>query len=154
MRVQVTLFGEHGLALDDPFGAVVLQDLQHDLIVLLGVVSPMHVCAFPRGVRFEFLQIVRQMGKGMQLDLRRQFAQLLPFRHRLGGFVAFRPNKPQRLVMPAGPLAVGDKLGGVVGVIALGQCRHGSNSNNLKLCSRRRMSASGQATASCVSSRG
>ena len=136
VRVQVALFGEHGLALDDLLRAVILQDLQHDPVVLLSVASPMHVGPLPRGLFLKLLQVIRQASQGVQLDLRGHFAEPLPFRHGLSGFVAFGPHEPQRLVVPTGSFAVGDELRGVIGVIAFGHGRHVSNSNNFKPCGR------------------
>ena len=102
---------------------------QHDLVVLGGVAGPVDVGAQPRGVALELLQVVGQPGDRVQLDLRGQFAQLLPFGHGLRRLVAFGAHEPQRLIVPVRPFAVGDELRGVDRGDCPWSCRHESHSN-------------------------
>ncbi len=78
IRIQVALFGQHRLALDDSLHLVLLQNLEHDLVVLLGVCRPMHVNPTLRGLLLKLLQVFGQPRQRVRFDLCSQLAQLLP----------------------------------------------------------------------------
>ena len=56
-----------------------LQYVEHDVVKVVGVFSPMHNDATALQLRAELLQIVSQVRYGVLLYLAGMFAQLLPF---------------------------------------------------------------------------
>jgi len=68
IRIQATFLGEHGLALDDPFDAVLVEELRDDRVVLGGISRPMHLGTRPSRVGFELLPEFGQSRQGMSLD--------------------------------------------------------------------------------------
>ena len=78
-RVHGTLLGKHRLALHHLLYAVTLQYVEHDVIEVGCVLSPMHNDAAALQLRAELLQIVSQVCYGVLLYLAGMFAQLLPF---------------------------------------------------------------------------
>ena len=116
IRIQVAFLGEHRLALDHPLHAVLLQDLEHDAVMLFGIARPMHDGSQPRGSRLELLEVIGQPAEYIELDLRRGLAQLFPFRHGTRRFVPLGAHEPQGLIVPVRALLVGNEAGRFVGM--------------------------------------
>ena len=131
VRIQVAFFGEHRLALDELLHAVSLQDLQHDLVVLGGIAGPVHVGAQPRGVAPRIAPGSRPAGDSVcSLICEASSRSRSHSGTRLRRLVALGPHEPQRLVVPVRPLAVGDELRSLIGVIALGHVVMSHDSSN------------------------
>jgi hypothetical protein len=109
IRIEVALLGEHRLALDQPLDAALLQQPVHDAVVLAGVARPVHLRPQPDGVALELLEIVAEPRERMGLDLRRQPAQLFPFRDDGRSDVALLAHEPHRGVVPLEPRLVADE---------------------------------------------
>ena len=68
VRAEPALLGEHRLALDQRFGAVVLEDAVDDVVVLGGVLGPVHMDAIRLRIRLELLQVLIEMDERVLLD--------------------------------------------------------------------------------------
>ena len=111
------LVGEHRLGLDQRARIARAHDVEHDLVVLGGVLGPMHVRAVARRVALEFLQVVGEMGQRVLLDRRRQRAQLFPLGKVLALPVAFLAQVPQPLVVEVEMVLGLDELRRPFGVV-------------------------------------
>ena len=78
-RVHGTLLGKHRLAFHHLLYAMTLQYVEHDVVKVVGIFSPMHNDATALQLRAELLQIVSQVRYGVLFYLAGMFAQLLPF---------------------------------------------------------------------------
>ena len=78
-RVHGTFLSKHRLALNHLPHAMTLQNVEHDVVKVIGVLSPMHNDATALQLRAKLLQIVSQVGNGVLLYLAGVFAQFLPF---------------------------------------------------------------------------
>lgn len=120
-RVQMAFLGEHRLALDHPAGIVSLENVEHDLVVLVGVAGPMHHGAQTRGVGLELFEILGQPALGMGLDSRSSLAERFPFGQGESGAIALASGRPQGLVVPGGAGGVAQEGGGFGGVVHTGR---------------------------------
>jgi hypothetical protein len=116
-RIQVTLFGQHRLALRNAFHTVPLQDLEDQPIVRRSVGRPMDLCPDSRRTIGKLFEIISQMRDRVHLDRSGFFAQEFPFRQARCRSVTFGTNKPESLVMPARAGQILDKSSGLPGVI-------------------------------------
>ena len=89
----------------------------NDCVVLGGVPRPVNDGAEARGIAFELLQIIAEVGDCVLLDLCGPLPQFFPLGDRMGALVTLRPNEPERLVVPMGVRLVDDEGGGGGGVI-------------------------------------
>ena len=97
--VQVTLLGEHALALHHLFHLVAIQNVLHNAVVFIGILGPVHADAVFHGVGLKLLQIVGQMGGRVLLDLAGGLAQVFPFGQSLGHVVALLAHTEESLVV-------------------------------------------------------
>ena len=95
----MTFLGKHTLALYHLLHVVLREDFEHNLIVLVGILSPMDVNTIFDGVLFKLLQIVGKVRLSMFLYLTGSLAQVFPFGQSLSHAVAFLPHTKERLVV-------------------------------------------------------
>jgi hypothetical protein len=105
------------LSLDERFRAVVLEEAMDNIVVLSGVLGPVHMDGVRLGVRLELLKVLIEMDERVLLDGRGKRAQLLPFRNALRLPVALLPQVPQALVMHLLVFGRGDEARGGFGLI-------------------------------------
>ena len=82
--VHLALLRQHRLRLHHLLDMVLLQDVIHDVVELLGVLRPMHDTTVFLGIGGKLVQIVALDGTGL-------LAQLLPFLQTVCHIVTFRP---------------------------------------------------------------
>ena len=96
------------------------------MVVLGGVLGPVHMDAVRLGVRLELLQVFIEMDERVLLDGRGERAQLFPFGNAVRFPVALLPQVPQALVMHLLVFGRGDEarrgLGLINGAIAVDSC--------------------------------
>ena len=68
-----------------------------DLVVLGGVLGPVHMDAIRLGVRLELFQVFIEMDERVLLNLGRKRAQFLPFGNSCASLIALLPQVPQAL---------------------------------------------------------
>jgi hypothetical protein len=110
--IEAALLGEHALALDHPRDATGRQEIEDDPVVLGGVARKMHDRAVLRRVRLELDQVLRQPAHGVFLDASSQCSQRLPLGQIACAAIAATANFPQRLIVKARALDVGQELAG------------------------------------------
>ena len=108
--VEVTFLCQHRLTLDDSLDAVLAHYLHHDVVIFVGILCPMHDGTVGRSIALELLQVVRQMGYCMFLDVTCGIAQLLPLLEFIGQHVALGANAPESLVVASHLVGIGEKL--------------------------------------------
>ena len=96
---HAALLGEHRLALDQRLGIALAEKAQHDPVVLVAVLGPMHGDAIGRRRRLELLEIGIEVREGMLLDRRGETAQLLPLRQTVHLLVALLAHLPKPFVV-------------------------------------------------------
>ena len=114
--IEMALFGEHRLRLDELRDAVAREDLMNDGVVFGGIASPMDLNAVGGGIALKLLQVIGEAGESMRLNCGGGFAKGFPFGDAGGLPVAFGAHKPERLVMPMRAVFIGDKGSGFFGV--------------------------------------
>ncbi|OAV74065.1 hypothetical protein Barb7_02491 [Bacteroidales bacterium Barb7] len=98
--VQVALFGQHGFALHQLLRIVSGKDAVYNLIMLFGILRPMHDHTVSLRLLRKLFGILVQVRDSMQLYLARQFAELFPFGHCHRQPVSLLANEPQRFIVP------------------------------------------------------
>ena len=89
--VHLALLRQHRLRLHHLLDMVLLQDVIHDVVELLGVLRPMHDTTVFLGIGGKLVQILVEMGDRVALDGTGLLAQLLPFLQTVCHIVTFRP---------------------------------------------------------------
>ena len=107
VRIEFTLFGEHGFTLDQLLHAVIAEDALDDVTILLVVFGKVHVATVCCSVFFELLDELRQVRIAVELDVTGGVAQVFPFGDGVREEVAFVANHVKRLVVPNGILFIG-----------------------------------------------
>ena len=108
--IHVTLLGQHGFTLHQPLHLVLLQDVEHDAVMLLGILRPVHNGTIGRGVPLKLLQQGVQMAVGIVFDGSSHIPQPLPLRDRTAHLISFRTHHPKRIVVPNLVFLVGQEL--------------------------------------------
>src|SRR5215472_12219739 len=75
--VELTFFGEHGLALDHLVHLMMTQNRKHDRIVLCRIRRPVNNDSVARGFLFELDQVAAEIREHIVLDPRGRFTQRL-----------------------------------------------------------------------------
>ena len=108
--IHVTLLGQHGFTLHQPLHLVLLQDVEHNAVMLLRILRPMDDSSIGCRIPLELLQKCVQMAVGIVLDGRGHISQPLPLRDRTAHLISFRTHHPERIVVPNLIFFVGQEL--------------------------------------------
>src|SRR5262249_4220434 len=84
---------------DERFGTVIVENPVDDMVVLGGILRPVHMDSVRLRICLELFQVFVEMDERVLLDGRGERAQLFPFRNAVHLAIALLPQVPEALVV-------------------------------------------------------
>ena len=82
--IQVNLFGHHAFAFNDLPGAALIRQTADNLVSLLRIARPMHLCAAVLGIRYKLFEILVEIEQHLVFDGSSLSPQGLPIGQSVG----------------------------------------------------------------------